>query len=207
MKKIVKQSGYTLIEIMIVLGIVSSIAIGAFVLVGKVNTSRTVNSELDNTRALTASINSSFSGAATYTGLNPANAIILRAVPDNMVSGVNVVNAFGNLSIENAGSAALAPAAATGIILTGVPKAFGVSFPTVPSESCIKFVTGLAATYPMVRVLNNAGVLQYTYHNNTLGLNLVPSAAAPFVETTVSPVNVATACGAAGNRVVVAYSI
>lgn len=127
-----RQSGFTLVEIMLVIGLISAIAIGAFMIFPKLQMSQNVNEM--STRALSVSASThQFFGGRSFTGLTNASAISAGIMDVN-----DTATPWGNMNISAANSG----------------NEFQLEFTRVPSGACTRLVEALDPNSKELRVGN-----------------------------------------------------
>ncbi|MCA8354224.1 type 4 pilus major pilin [Burkholderia cepacia] len=126
--------GFTLIEILLVVGFIALAGIGIYVVYNKVQTGNAANTEARNLDTLRAGVKNLYGASVNYANITPAVLLNGRVVPDNMrdAAGANIVNSFG-------GTVGVAQATyGTG---AAANNAFAITYPNVPADVCSKFVT------------------------------------------------------------------
>ena len=101
MKRINKK-GFSLLELLLVLGIIAALVIAAFIIYPKVQDSNRASTEAKNISAIMAGVKSLYSGQPNYKGLDDQVAYKAKIYPDNMVidNGTNFVNSYsGTVSV------------------------------------------------------------------------------------------------------------
>lgn len=129
------QTGITLIETIIVLGVLAIIVIVALAIYPIVKASVQSNRETNNITTIAASLDSVYAGVGTYAGLNNLVAVQEKVFPANMVSGPLtapvVTNSLG-------GSVTVAPAMPPG----GQPNSgFTITSTNITDDTCTKIVS------------------------------------------------------------------
>lgn len=89
------KRGFSLLELLLVMGIIAALIIGAFMIYPKVKASQNVSNESKNLSSLVAGIKSLYKGKADYEGLNNDVVLNSKIVPDNMISDGRIVNVWG----------------------------------------------------------------------------------------------------------------
>ena len=168
MKK--NKKGFSLIEMLLVLGVLSVLLIAAFVIYPKVRNSMQVDSEIKNIALIRVGLSNYFeSRGADYSSLGLATektgnifAVQAKIAPPSMIIGEpsegNLKNTWGQeLSIF-----------ATTVNHSGYAagKAFAIRSNNVPSASCVQLVTDASAFFPTIQVARTNVV-----NKNILNLN------------------------------------
>lgn len=134
LKKKNKARGFTLIEILLVVGFIALAGIGVYVVYNKVQTGNAANTEARNIDTLRAGIKNIYGASVNYNGIQASVLLNGRVVPDNMrnAAGTAIVNSFGGT---------VTVAAATFGTGAAADNAFAITFPNVPADVCSKLVT------------------------------------------------------------------
>jgi type II secretory pathway pseudopilin PulG len=194
MKHSKKNQGFSLVEILLVIGIIIALAIAAFILYPRVQSSQQANAESQNITAILAQTKQVFSNG-TYDDLTNDVANAARIFPSSMNGNVNAAGT----AIKNVwgGVVTIAdPSTAAG------DRLFTLKYVGVPSEPCARLVTGVGSNVERV----------YVKGESTAGTDGAPSTAAGStdeVKAANSPVQqalTATKCGANASATVVFVS-
>lgn len=143
-KKIAR--GFTLIEVLLVVGFIALASIGVYVVYNKVQTGNAANTEARNVDALRAGVKNIYGGSTSYNGLTNTVALNARIVPDNMrTSGSTtaITNSFGGT--VTLGTVTFGTGAAAN-------NAFTIQYAGVPIDVCAKLVTTAGAGFNRVQV-------------------------------------------------------
>lgn len=140
MKKNIK--GYTLLELMLVLGVITLLVIAIYTAYAKKATSEAVKNQTAYLSSLTNSINEAFiaskvdvTSTATegYSKLTNTSAISANLVPTSLVNGASTIkNIFG-------GNITLSSTTITNV--TGTLPAYSISLTNIPSAACTLLTT------------------------------------------------------------------
>ena len=159
--KLNKQSnkGFTLIEILLVVGFIAIAAIGVYFVYNKVQVGNQANTEARNIDTLRAGITSMYKATRNYSTVNNLVVNQARITPDNMReagAATNVItNSFG-------GNVTIAPATLGNG--GGTANGFSIRYENVPGAVCSKLVSGAGSQFNQVTV---AGTVVKTFGNNT----------------------------------------
>lgn len=141
------KKGFSLLELLLVLGIISALVVAAFIVYPKVQASQRAQAESNNIATIQAGVKSLYTSASSFTGLSNTVAVQAKIFPDNMLSGsesaVKPINAFkGDVIL---GAAATGPSKAPG-------SSFNITYSNVPAAECTKIVTAAAGNFYEVGV-------------------------------------------------------
>lgn len=130
-----RNQGFSLVEILLVIGIIIALAIAAFILYPRVQSSQQANAEGQNITAILAQTKQVFSNGL-YDGLTNDVANSARIFPSSMNGNVNAAGT----AIKNVWGGAVTiadPNAALG------DRQFTLKYVGVPSEPCSRLVSGV----------------------------------------------------------------
>lgn len=128
-----KNKGFSLIEILLVIGFIAVAIAAVFVVYPKVKASSNASTEITNIATITSGLQGTFASSNNYNGLTTATAIQSQVVPSSMIQGTNVFSSFGtNYTISTATVGGVADHS----------MRFSVS---IPKEACPKFLNAAAA--------------------------------------------------------------
>lgn len=148
MKKIYKyKKAFSLIELLLTLGIISALMILAFIVYPKVDSTQKSDREIKNISTIIAGAKSVYRSFADYSGLNNEVLINANVLPDNMLSEdkTSIINSFGGLvTVSSANYSGLANAS------------ISITYNNVPSDICSKITAGMFKQAASVRVNNIA---------------------------------------------------
>ncbi len=145
--KVKKEKGFSLLELLLVMGIIAALIVAAFIVYPKVRDSQAVDVEAKNIATIRSGLLALYASQATIAG-NINNTIAIRAniFPENMLqkSGntvTGVVNSFG-------GKVTLS---ATNWVSFGKVVA-NVQYDNVPKDVCVKLVSAVGPTMEIIAV-------------------------------------------------------
>lgn len=144
------QGGFSLVEILLVLGIIAILAIAAFIIFPQVQASNRANTEQTNITTLAAGIKNLYGATRNYNGVSATVVNQARIAPASMNGGDPAATA---LSSSWSADVAIAPSAA----VAGPPaipagRAFTITYSAMPSEVCTKLVPGLLQNFEAIQV-------------------------------------------------------
>lgn len=125
--------GFTLIEILLVVGFIALAGIGIYVVYNKVQTGNAANTEARNLDTLRAGVKNLYGGTVNYGTVTETVLLQGRVVPDSMrdAAGTAIINSFG-------GTVTVRPTTFGG---GAANNAFIITYPNVPLDVCSKFTT------------------------------------------------------------------
>ncbi len=176
-----KRKGFSLLELLLVLGIIAALIVAAFIVYPKVRTSQIVDAEAKNIATIRAGLLALYSATSNISGVNNTVGINAQIFPDNMLvkSGTtvsDVVNGFKGKVVLSATNFA-----SMGKVV------FNISYANVPQDACVKLVSAVA---PGMAIINVGGNYAKSELSN--------------VEWNVG--TAATACNAAGATSTIVFS-
>lgn len=96
-----KRKGFSLLELLLVMGIIAALIIAAFVVYPKIQAAQRANVEISNISIIESGIKSLYSSSADYTGVSTTTLLNAKIFPDNMVKSGAVYNVFkGRVTVE-----------------------------------------------------------------------------------------------------------
>lgn len=147
MKTTKSRKGFTLVEILLVVGFIALAGIGIYTIYSKVQMSNAALTEGKNIDTIRAGVKNLFGGSQNYTGLAPAVINDARVTPDSMrpipytAGATSITNSFG-------GTVTIAPTNLNG----GTNNGFRLTYPNVPGAVCAKLVTGAGTSWDQIGV-------------------------------------------------------
>ncbi|HEF4887313.1 TPA: prepilin-type N-terminal cleavage/methylation domain-containing protein [Klebsiella oxytoca] len=149
-----KHKGFSLLELLLVLGVIAALVVGAFIVYPKVQASQRAEAESKNIATIQAGVKSLYTSASSYSGLSNTVAVGAKIFPDNMLVGTgtsaSVVNAFkGNVIL---GVSTDSPSGAAN-------SAFSITYVGVPAAECAKIVSAAAGNFYTVSVGTGSSAL------------------------------------------------
>lgn len=142
-----KKKGFSLLELLLVLGIVAALIVSAFLIYPKAQSSQRAAAEAKNLATIQAGVKSLYGGIASYSGLTNATALGAKVFPDVMISGTgtsaDVVNSFkGSVTVapDNTGPSGVAG------------SSFTITYTGVPNNECTKIIATTAESFYMASV-------------------------------------------------------
>ena len=142
------KKGFSLLELLLVLGIIAALVVAAFIVYPIVQASQRAQAESNNIATIQAGVKALYTSASSFTGLNNSVAVQAKIFPDNMLSGsgsaAKPINAFkGNVVVASADTG---PSAATG-------SSFTITYENVPAAECTKIITAAAGNFYIAQVV------------------------------------------------------
>lgn len=142
-----KAKGFSLIELLLVLGVLAILLVAAFVVYPQVRDRNQANAEVSNLTAIKANVTNLYaSKGGNYAGLTNTVAVQARVFPSNMTTSTGSTSSTANSAW---GGTVAVVAAGTG---TSANREFTVTYSTVPSGVCLGLVSGAAGNFKQIRV-------------------------------------------------------
>ena len=141
------KKGFSLLELLLVLGIIAALVVAAFIVYPKVQASQRAQAESNNIATIQAGVKALYTSSSSFTGLTNTVAVQAKIFPDNMLSGSGTaakpINAFkGNVMLA---ATATGPSSATG-------SSFTITYDNVPAAECVKIATAAAGNFYITTV-------------------------------------------------------
>lgn len=167
------RKGFSLIEMLLVLGVLAVLLIAAFVVYPRVKLSQQVHQEKANIFAIQTGIRSALlnqGGSFEALGFveNPTGNVFTnraRIVPSNMnggdYSGSEILNGWGGRVVVHS------TVGAFGGYTRG--RTFGIQYNEVPKEACVQFVTETIGNFVAVWINGSTGAGTYLTPNSSVG--------------------------------------
>ncbi|WP_233977430.1 type 4 pilus major pilin [Pectobacterium versatile] len=141
------QQGFSLLELLLVLGTIAALIVGAFIVYPKAQAAQRAEIESKKIATIQAGIKSLYAASATYTGLTNSAANKAGLFPANMIkiagAATNIVNTWK-------GYVTLAPAASGPSGTAG--SAFTITYTGVPAAECTKIISAVAGNVYLAQV-------------------------------------------------------
>lgn len=142
--------GFSLIELLLVLGVLAILLVAAFVVYPQVRDRNQANAEVSNLTSIKANINNLYAArGGLYTGLTTDVANAARAFPQSMNGGVYAAGTAISSSWGGTVTTAVNAAAVAGIPAN---RSFNITYTNVPAGVCLGLVSGAAANFQSVVV-------------------------------------------------------
>ncbi|CAK9885288.1 MAG: Major structural subunit of bundle-forming pilus [Candidatus Erwinia impunctatus] len=138
------KKGFSLLELLLVLGIISALVVAAFIVYPKVQASQRAQAESNNIATIQACVKALYTSASSFTGLTTSVAVQAKIFPDNMLSvsgsdtAAKPINAFkGDVLVASD---------STGPSKTSC-SSFTITYKNVPAAECTKIITAAAGNF------------------------------------------------------------
>jgi type II secretory pathway pseudopilin PulG len=134
-----KSKGFTLVEILLVVGFIALASIGIYAVYNKVTTTSKANEENRNLQTLKTGIKQLYGNQGTFTGLTETVIRNSRLAPQQMNTGTagGLINMFG-------GSVTIAP------LTFGSFSGFRITSNEIPGDVCVKLVAATSGTFEQI---------------------------------------------------------
>ncbi|WP_426596335.1 type 4 pilus major pilin [Pectobacterium brasiliense] len=141
------RKGFSLLELLLVLGIIAALIVSVFIIYPKIQAAQRVEAEVKNIAAIQAGVQSVYASTTSYSGLFNAPMIRANIFPDNMIkrSGFTsrIVNSWGGY--VDLSSADTGPSGTPGSVFT-------IIYQGVPSAECSRLISATAASFYIIQV-------------------------------------------------------
>jgi len=144
------QGGFSLVEILLVLGIIAILAIAAFIIFPQVQASNRANTEQSNITTITAGVKNLYGATREYGGLSATVVNRARIAPPSMNGGAFATAT--TLSSSWSGDVQVGPSTINGDLGNAPFRYFKLRYLAMPTEVCTKLVPGLAQNFEHVIV-------------------------------------------------------
>lgn len=137
------KKGFSLLELLLVLGIIAALVVGAFIVYPKVQASQRAEAESKNIATIQAGVKALYTSASSYSGLTNTVATNAKIFPDNMLNGTSVINVFkGNVTL------ATSTESPSGV----ANSAFTITYANIPAAECTKIIAAAAGNFYVAKV-------------------------------------------------------
>lgn len=134
------NDGFSLIELLLVLGVIAILLVAAFVVYPQVRTKQMVNKELVGLRTITASIQSMYASKKNYLGFSANTLVQAHLVPSNMRNLTN-----GRATNMAGAAMTFTPYGESDTSLSGTYRPrIRVFSPNIPEEACVDLALGVS---------------------------------------------------------------
>lgn len=142
MKNFKRKKGFSLLEILLVLGIVAGAIILALIIYPKITGANNVKTEVSNVGLIKSGVQSLYASSSNPPSNSNMNSLLIKAdlIPDNMVQGTaNIQNVWsGDVYV--------------GTTTINGKTAFAVQYNHVPAAECIKMVSSASTGFDQIVV-------------------------------------------------------
>lgn len=179
------QSGFSLIELLLVLAIIASMTVAAFIIYPRVKVGRDVNNEIQLAVAAKAGIRGLFTNG-NYDRLSTQVAIDANLFPEGMIDRENGIirTAWSNVTIHPTSTGQESAS-------DGTPdRLFVMYYRNVRADACIRFVGAAAGHFEIIRVGGVVVQDLYNQPNVLLDEGLVAQRCKRYYETNPSATTV-----------------
>lgn len=142
MKNFKRKKGFSLLEILLVLGIISGAIILALIIYPKITGANNVKTEVSNAGLIKSGVQSLYASSSNPPSNPNMNSMLIKAdlIPDNMVQGTD--------KIQNVWSGDVY----VGTTTINGKTAFAIQYNHVPAAECIKMVTSASTGFDQIVV-------------------------------------------------------
>ncbi|SSF10025.1 type 4 pilus major pilin [Klebsiella pneumoniae] len=146
------KKGFSLLELLLVLGIVAALIVASFIVYPKVRDARYVDIEAKHIGQIYASVRNVYAGKPDYSGLaTTAVAIPAQFFPDDMLSKKTTwgISSWGGYVVVDANDVSPSGLAAS---------SFTISYSDVPDSVCIRLITAVDSAFYNIYISNQKGI-------------------------------------------------
>ncbi|WP_210234429.1 type 4 pilus major pilin [Klebsiella pneumoniae] len=130
-KTLNRKKGFSLLEMLLVFGIISALIVGVFMIYPKISAGQKIDNDIKILGTLNAGIKNLYAGSATYTGLSVDAVIKAKLVPEDLVDEGQIWDSWNaNVLIE-----------------PYYDGSFYIGFENVSVDACAKFVTQAGSSF------------------------------------------------------------
>lgn len=142
-----KAKGFSLIELLLVLGVLAILLVAAFVVYPQVRDRNQANAEVSNLTAIKANVTNLYaSKGGNYKGLDNTVAVQARVYPSNMTTLAGTGSGTSTANSAWGGDVTTVAGAGTN------PRTFTVTYTAVPAGVCLGLVSGAAGNFSDITV-------------------------------------------------------
>lgn len=148
------KKGFSLLELLLVLGIIAALIVSAFIVYPKIKNAQYIDVEAKHIGQIYAAVKSTYSGQPNYKGLSTtAIAIPAQFFPEDMLTnritwGVSSWRGYVVVDANNEGPSKIAY------------SAFSITYSDVPSDICIRLVSAVQNSFYSIYVANKKGIAE-----------------------------------------------
>jgi prepilin-type N-terminal cleavage/methylation domain-containing protein len=156
------KKGFSLLELLLVLGIIAALIVAAFIVFPKVQAEQRANRTIQDIAAIDAGIKSLYASKAGYDGLSTKVLINANVFPDIMTTTVEgqAYNVFkGRVNVSEVTSLS--------------SPAYSISFYSVPPTECSKIVSSLWGRFFQIEIISGSGMNVKSYNGQTMKLSTI----------------------------------
>ncbi|ECE2626534.1 prepilin-type N-terminal cleavage/methylation domain-containing protein [Salmonella enterica] len=161
------KKGFSLLELLLVLGVIAALIVAAFMIFPKVQASQRLDRESRNLTAIQAGVKSLYGGRAKISDLNTDSFIASKNAPDNMIQEGKLINEWkGNVSVEYSGN----------------HGKYNIIYDAVPASDCSKLISAVSGNFVIIDVYNGNGSTQVKNLEEGKNIDIAATSAACFSE-------------------------
>ncbi len=176
MKSLKKAKGFSLIELLLVIGFIAGALVLAFITYPKVQATSRANTTSQQMTLITAGVKNLYATAKNFGSLNLTVMENAKLLPDDMARvGGSTITSLSNVW---GGDLLLAP--------TNSNRHFTITLTSVPQAECVKLATGIATNFIKLGIGSGSGAAEGNIFDRTVETDAVD----------VDPGRVTIACAA-----------
>ena len=161
------KKGFSLLEILLVLGAIAALIVAAFMIFPKVQASQRIDRESRNLTAIQAGVKSLYGGRAKISSINTDSFIASKNAPENMIQDGKLINEWkGNVQVEYSGN----------------HGKYNIIYDAVPASDCSKLIAAVSSNFVSIDVYNGNGGTQVKNLEEGKNIDIAATSAACFSE-------------------------
>ncbi|HBR0320470.1 TPA: prepilin-type N-terminal cleavage/methylation domain-containing protein [Klebsiella quasipneumoniae] len=161
------KKGFSLLEILLVLGAIAALIVAAFMIFPKVQASQRIDRESRNLTAIQAGVKSLYGGRAKISSINTNSFIASKNAPENMIQDGKLINEWkGNVQVEYSGN----------------HGKYNIIYDAVPASDCSKLIAAVSGNFVSIDVYNGNGGTQVKNLEEGKNIDIAATSAACFSE-------------------------
>lgn len=146
------KKGFSLLELLLVLGIIAALVVSAFVVYPKVRDARYIDIEAKHIAQIYASVKNVYTGQPNYSGLSTTTlAMPTQFFPEDMLSKkiTWAISSWGGYVVVDSNK--VSPSG-------GTDSSFTISYSDVPDSVCIRLITAVEGAFFNIYISNQKGI-------------------------------------------------
>ncbi|EMY6875388.1 prepilin-type N-terminal cleavage/methylation domain-containing protein [Escherichia coli] len=146
------KKGFSLLELLLVLGVIAALVVSAFIVYPKVRDARYVDIEAKHIGQIYASVKTVYTGQPNYSGLSTtAVAMPAQFFPDDMISEKTTwaISSWGGYVVVDSNN--VSPSG-------GTASSFTISYSDVPESVCVRLISAVESSFYNIYLSKHKGI-------------------------------------------------